>query len=677
MEQRRKLAVELDAQGIYPPAWTTATRAPWSKQAVYRQTGFHDSAKHFLSHGELYERANNPALTPSPEQAAESLKAYLGQAAKPIHEIIPIDQVPLAHPVGQPMTPDSPEQAAAMAQLLAAQNVNHETWHQGDPVPPAMQKWITANGYKTSDIYQGPDGWHYQRNEKTLESPEMTKLRLAEAMQQSPKDAANTITGASPDPANAKVAEKILADWHKAGAVPVPASSATHPLDGASATAIPASANDNVASPLGTTSPPSSSGSLDDQDNAVTTGASPTNAQRAALETVATALDKLKRNEKIAPQEDALLSGVQQTARANGIGLDFSKLDPDTIRRASGVFNPADPTTHTLLATAATPFPTIGAPAAAAPEAAAVLPEAAAGAGEIVGTALLAPVTAFLYALGVFSNAVAADEDHPAEPNPLSKTKAAEPSVDDLPPPTTPVVPPFPPQIPPKDSSGHSSALPPPPAAPEKVKPLINIIPLSDDTFIKPLILPAWEPIPEFADDRLVRLGSPDLQGRNLECRENMAEFFQDLGYKVIKRFGGPKELDANGKNVNGEYYIPSQTGGVAGSNSIDIGLNVERDGKQYTVLMNSYTFKPGTKLPIKREVDSFLNAIKNSQYRATNGPVGLSDYIQNTYQYYKGAFAMFSKTNPGPEGDAEFQKNCQETFGSMVDGQGNILVHD
>jgi hypothetical protein len=214
MEQRRKLAEDLDAQGIYPPAWTTATRAPWSRQAVYRQTGFHDSAKHFIANGELYERANNPVLNPSPEQAAESLKAYLGQAAKPIHEIVPAEQVPLTHPVGRPIAPQSPEQAASMAKLLAEQNVNHETWHQGDPVPPAMQKWIIANGYKTSDIYQGPDGWHYQRNERTLESPEVTRLRLAEAARQTPQNAANVITGTNPDPANAKVAEKILAHWN-------------------------------------------------------------------------------------------------------------------------------------------------------------------------------------------------------------------------------------------------------------------------------------------------------------------------------------------------------------------------------------------------------------------------------------------------------------------------------
>ncbi|HEY4163119.1 MAG TPA: hypothetical protein VGM59_08650 [Dongiaceae bacterium] len=144
------------------------------------------------------------------------------------------------------MTPRSPEEAAAMAQLLAGQNANHETWHQGDPVPPAMQKWITANGYKTSDIYQGPDGWHYQRNERTLESPEIMNLRLAEAAQQPAQQAADIVTGAASDPANAKVAEKILADWHKAGAASPPASSAAQPIAGTSTAAAPVSANDNA-----------------------------------------------------------------------------------------------------------------------------------------------------------------------------------------------------------------------------------------------------------------------------------------------------------------------------------------------------------------------------------------------------------------------------------------------
>jgi hypothetical protein len=658
MEQRRRLAEELDAQGIYPPAWTTATRAPWSKQAVYRQTGFHDSAKHFIANGELYERANNPALTPSAKQAAESLKAYLGQEAKPIHEIVPIDQVPLTHPVGRPLTPQSPEEAAAMAKLLAEQAVNHETWHQGDPVPPAMQKWITANGYKTSDIYQGPDGWHYQRNERTLESPEITKLRLAEAAQQPTQQAADAVTGAASDPANAKMAQKILVDWHKAGEIPPPESSLALPIAGTSEAAIPESANDNVASPL--EAAPNSASSSGDQDDASTAEASTANAQRAALETVVTALDKLKRNEKLDPQESSLLSGVQQTARANGLDLDLSKLDPDVIRRASGISNPTDPSTRTLLAATAIPFPTMGAPAAA-PEAA-----TAAGAEGILGTVLL-PVTAFLYALGVFSNKTAGPEIDELSPEIIARStpKQAATATNDLPPPpTTPVIPPLPPQIPPKDPEKEAPGINPP-APPETLKPFINTIPTGEGEFLKPSATPGWDTVPELQTDGILeRWGGIDTRRRNILCREEAARIFDSLGYDVKERFG----------EKDGEHWFPNAEGGSQGGGWSDAGLLMkDPDGKFVTWHLNTYTANASG--PIQRELEAYERILDNwlQQNRALSP--NLSEKALKKYNWAAGALAMVAKAKKGVENDADFMKACRAAIMNQIDENGRLIL--
>ena len=62
-EKRLKLAEALDAQGIYPPAWAQAQRAPWRDQKRYRQTGSYDADRHFLAAEQLYDRAH-PAQRP-------------------------------------------------------------------------------------------------------------------------------------------------------------------------------------------------------------------------------------------------------------------------------------------------------------------------------------------------------------------------------------------------------------------------------------------------------------------------------------------------------------------------------------------------------------------------------------------------------------------------------------
>ncbi|HEY4163117.1 MAG TPA: hypothetical protein VGM59_08640 [Dongiaceae bacterium] len=553
-----------------------------------------------------------------------------------------------------------------MAQLLAGQNVNHETWHQGDPVPPAMQKWITANGYKTSDIYQGPDGWHYQRNEKTLESPEIMNLRLAEAAQQPVKQAADIVTGASPDPANAKVTEKILADWHKAGAASPPASSAAQPIAGTSEAAIPESANDNVAAPLEAAPASSNASSSGDQNNASTADV---NAQRAALETVATAIDKLKRNEKLDPQESSLLSGVQQTARANGLDLDLSKLDPDMIRRASGIYSRADPAGHTLLAATAVPLTATDVPATAEALVPGIVSRSATALAEFAGatsTAILAPIATFLYVL-LHPSEMAADQGLPIEPAPVPKTGAPESAVDDLPPPTTPAIPPLPPLIPPKDPSGHSSVPPPPPAIPEKLRPLINVIPLGEGFFTKPIITPGWHTIPEITGNGILenRKGNEQTIRRVNLCGQEWANILESKGYKVTEVYGG----------TNPEHYYPNPvgpnlTGGAWGDYTIYAKSPAD---KEITVTFNTYTARANGVTPTKIELRNAERLVSNWRSLIGNTDPQLSDAVLEDYEWLEGAFGMIAKGKNGPENDAEFLKACREEILSMFDENGRV----
>lgn len=345
-EKRLQLAEELDAQGIYPPAWTQAQRAPWRDQEAYRRSGTYDADRHFLAAGQLYGRAH-PALTPSRAQAEESLKAYVGEPRKPLAETIPVHEVPLQHPVGQPYLPTSKADAEEKAKLLARQNVNHLTWHDGDALPGHLDQWIKANGYKTGDIYQGPDGHHYRHNEITRsEAPDVVALRLKHSGEQTMQEIAD-----GPDLAEPHVVRQITDDWLKE------ARSEQRGLNAHKAQA---------ETPAPTTHAPDTREPANDNKPTAASPSIPENVAQKVRET-ASALDKLKTDAALSPSQFEILSHLQNRLDQAGYKVELRDIDPKTLI----------PTVEKLATKGATLDPHIGTPL--------LLGTAAAGTAELAG----------------------------------------------------------------------------------------------------------------------------------------------------------------------------------------------------------------------------------------------------------------------------------------------------
>ena len=312
-EKRLKLAEELDAQGIYPPAWTQAQRAPRRDQEDFRRSGTYDADRHFLAAGQLYDRAH-PALTPSRAQADESLKAYVGEPHKPLAETIPVHEVPLQHPVGQPYIPTSKADAEEKAKLLARQNVNHLTWHDGDALPGHLDQWIKTNGYKTSDIYQGPDGNHYLHNEVTrTEAPDVVALRLKHNSEQTMREIAD-----GPDPAEPHIVRQIADDWLKE------ARNEQRRLNARKA---------QIETPVIATAAPKILELANDNKPTAASPSIPETVAQKVRET-ASALDKLKTDAALSPSQFKILSHLQNRLDQSGYKIELRDIDPKTLMPA-------------------------------------------------------------------------------------------------------------------------------------------------------------------------------------------------------------------------------------------------------------------------------------------------------------------------------------------------------
>ena len=78
-------------------------------------------------------------------------------------------------------------------------------------LPSDLDQWIKTSGYKTGDIYRGPDGFHYRHNEATrTEAPDVIALRLKHNGEQTMREIAD-----EPDPAEPHIVRHIADDWLK------------------------------------------------------------------------------------------------------------------------------------------------------------------------------------------------------------------------------------------------------------------------------------------------------------------------------------------------------------------------------------------------------------------------------------------------------------------------------
>lgn len=646
-EKRLKLAEDLDAQGVYPPAWTKAQRAPWRDQESYRQTGSYDASRHFLARGQLYDRAN-PDLTPSRAQAEESLKAYVGEPRKPVAETVPVHEVPLEHPAGRPYIPASKAEAEEKAKLLARQGVNHRTWRDGDALPSDLDQWIKTNGYKTSDIYQGPDDYHYRHNDITrTEEPEVTALRLKHNGERKMQDIAE-----GPDPAEPHVVRHITDDWLKEARAEQRGLDARKAQTGTPVQAAARPVNDNQ--PAEAPSP------------------IPEAAAKRIRETAA-ALDKLKADAALSPSEFQTLSELQDKLDRTGAKIELRDIDPKTLM----------PAAEKLATQKTVSTHDIGAPLLAGTAATAEI-AGLAGAGELAGAgtvSALSEIVATLLAPEIVLPAAAVlggagllvkYGTPPDGTRGAGRVWATKRSIDTMEELTKPVPAPEPPK--PIDAGKPDlggNPVPDIPLVPEQLpipdflEPLINVIPAGPGTFIKPTILPGWDSVPEELDPNVYRRkGSAETQRRAEACREVAAKIYENLGYKVEKRWGADQP----------EHYFPNaQTGKVQGSSWSDAGLlMLSPIGQPVSWHLSTYTMNPKTGEAVTEEVTKAIRLIRN-WIGLINTNLPLSKKVADAYDWYKGAFSMVAKGKKGAQYDQEFMEECERQIRAQINEDGTL----
>jgi hypothetical protein len=136
-EKKLKLAAHLHSQGVNPLRWQEAEPATHEAQRRYRATG-QVPEEMFVANDRLYRRT--PAIAATRAQGQDALDVYLGAVPKKVAELVPVDEVPLRHPLGN--RPEKlPDGAAALDRYrrYAALGIDPDSGHDGDAIPPHLQ----------------------------------------------------------------------------------------------------------------------------------------------------------------------------------------------------------------------------------------------------------------------------------------------------------------------------------------------------------------------------------------------------------------------------------------------------------------------------------------------------------------------------------------------------------
>lgn len=136
-EEKLKLAALLHDQGINPELWQEAEPAPWTAQKRFRETG-EAPEDMFVAQGRLYRKS--PAIAASRTQGAASLDAFLGEAPKPITDLVPVEKVQLRHPLGnKPDNLPAGDTALERYRRYAKLGVDPDHAYEGDAIPHHLQ----------------------------------------------------------------------------------------------------------------------------------------------------------------------------------------------------------------------------------------------------------------------------------------------------------------------------------------------------------------------------------------------------------------------------------------------------------------------------------------------------------------------------------------------------------